>query len=102
MIKLLVSVWMVFKPVHLMRDGEGTCGASERLMKENVRVNGTKVNYMTWTWTGENTLSYKAQPDAYMSTEIIFDGPDALWYTIRGIDAKRKPCMDTVYMKRVK
>ena len=99
---LLLNLHATFRPVHLMWDDSDvpTCGAEERLLKENIHIDGNKVNHMYWTWTGENTLSFKAQPDAYMSTEIIFVGDRSLWYTVRGINKAREACMDTVYMKK--
>lgn len=102
MLKFLVTLVLTYKPLQILHEDSWpeTCGASERLLQENVHVKGNKVNYMTWAWTDPSTLTYKADPDAYMSTEIYFLG-DYAWYTIRGITKDRKPCMDTVNMKKI-
>ena len=119
---LLETVFVMlatFKPVHVMDTPELTCGAANRFLKENLRIDVSprriKVNQITpkrrtkmveWDLIGQDedgdwVARYQAQPDAYMSMELVFNTGGA-YLSIQGIDAKRRPCRDMVYLKRVR
>jgi hypothetical protein len=99
-----------YKPVHMMQSNQATCGATERFLKEKVKVvlsyHRVYVNGDAWDYQGHNDAGYfvaqfQVRRDQYMSMQLDFDTEEA-YLTISGIDAKRRPCEDTVYLKRVK
>lgn len=108
MISILMAMIFTFKPMHMIFE-PNTCGAAKRFMKERVVLvlEDDKVRTGSIVWESEHKsngyylATYKADPEAYMSMSIMFDGFDA-YMTIQGIDAKRKPCRDTVYMRYVR
>lgn len=113
-----------YRPVHVLDTPGNTCGASARLMNERVKLQFTKdyikVNGMVWQfeddvlnghpvllekagiehWNWGWAATYQVRPDQYMSMSLLFNEEEA-YLSIQGIDAKRKPCMDAVYLKRI-
>jgi hypothetical protein len=108
MINFFMTLLLTYKPVHMVYE-PSTCGATERFLKERISltVKNGEVRTGSIKWTVQDKVdgyylaTYKAAPDAYMSMSIMFDEHDG-YMTIQGIDAKRKPCRDTVYFKRSK
>jgi hypothetical protein len=119
MLKILIAVvlktFAVYKPAHVMQTEDYSCGATDRLAKESISLKLTNepenviyVNYTKWQlYDGEGTGEYRwrarfqADPRAHMSMTLDFNEDDA-YLSIQGIDAKRRPCKDAVYLKRVK
>jgi hypothetical protein len=108
MINFLVYIVLTFKPVHMMQDDLPSCGATERFLKEKVQITiedgDVKTGSVKWNLSdtkidGYYVATHKADPNAYMSMSLWFDEVDG-YMTIEGIDAKRKPCRDTVYFVR--
>lgn len=123
-------VWLVvfFKPVHVLQTEGVSCGAADRLLHERVKiafpptpheekvyvngmpwevlpsidqallydVSGMDADNEGWGWA----LKYQVHDDQYMSMEIIFNDQEA-YLSIQGIDAKRRPCQDGVYLRRL-
>lgn len=113
-----------YKPVHVLQTEGVTCGASARFMKEAIKIQlGTRrafVNHDEWEVidyeqadeelvdiAGLDTnawgfaLKYQVNEDAYMSMNLLFNEREA-YLSIQGIDAKRRPCKDAVYLKRTR
>ncbi len=109
LLETIFSLLVVFKPMHVMQTDELSCGAAERLMKERVKVEvgeprDVRINGVMWEWVGmddeQNWVArYQVRPDQYMSMELVFTLHDA-YLSIQGIDAKRRPCKDKIYLKR--
>ena len=113
-LETVFTLLAVYKPVHIMNTPEKTCGAGERFMKEKVKLELSPeprpivmVNRMEWELLDEKDedgdwfARYQVRPDQYMSMELTFNTGGA-YLSIQGIDAKREPCRDMVYLKRVR
>lgn len=110
-LETVFSLLALFKPVHVMDTPEKTCGAADRLMKETVKVvvsdpSRIVVNKMEWEWVGTDedgdlVAKYQVRPDQYMSMTLVFNTGGA-YLSIEGIDVKREPCRDMIYLKRVR
>jgi len=95
---------MYFRPVHMVSTDEKSCGAADRFLRERVVVTlgkDTWVHNVKWQREREDTLTYRADPDAFMTMSLEYSDTDA-YLTIEGIDAARKPCRDTVYLVRAR
>lgn len=133
MIKLLIALAFVsdyytiarYRPVHVLSTEGRSCGASERLLKEKVKLafakDFIKVNGVEWKfeddvlnghpvllekagiehWNWGWAATYQVRADQYMSMSLLFNEEEA-YLSIQGIDEKRKPCMDAVYLRRVR
>lgn len=104
MITFLLAVILHFKPVHVMWTDGPSCGATDRLMRERLTISvgkDTWVHNVKWQRVGDDLLMYRADPDAYMFMSILYADSDA-YLTIAGIDARRRPCRDTIYLRRTK
>lgn len=96
-----------YKPKHLMQTEELSCGAGGRLLKEKVKVSISPrtvfVNKVEWDFLGQGDegweAEYRTRPESFMSMKLVFTVHDA-YLTLEGIDSKRRPCKDKVYLKR--
>lgn len=115
-LETVFTLLAIFKPVHVMDTPEKTCGAADRLMKEKVKLETSprelRINRMPWElldwdanaedWDTANWVAvYRVRPDQYMSMRLEFNEREA-WLTLEGIDAKREPCRDMIYLKRAR
>jgi len=112
-LETVFTLLAIYKPLHVMDTPELSCGASERFMKEKVRLELTStpknvviVNRMEWDLVGQDedgdwVAQYQVRPDQYMKMELTFNIGGA-YLSIEGIDSKRRPCKDMVYLKRIK
>lgn len=109
-LETVFTLLAVFKPVHVMQTDEVSCGATGRLMKESVKVYAAPrqimVSGMEWDFLGQDedgdwVVHYQVEPNAHMSMTLTFNTGGA-YLSIQGIDTKRRPCKDMVYLKRIK
>lgn len=109
-LETVFTLLAVFKPVHIMQTPEKTCGAADRFLKENVRLDVSprrvKVDNMEWDFMGQDedgdwVARYQVREDQYMSMELTFNTGGA-YLSIQGIDKNREPCRDMVYLKRTR
>lgn len=119
-LETVFTLLAIYKPLHIMNTPEKTCGASERFLKENIRLDVSprriRVNQsggksgqgglVEWDLVGQDedgdwVARYQVREDQYMSMELTFNTGGA-YLSIQGIDKNREPCRDMVYLKRVR
>jgi hypothetical protein len=109
----------MYKPVHVMQTDELSCGAADRLMKETVKVEVSgdqklRINGMSWQayntdedWIRGGEIKdvfrayFQVRPDQYMKLNLDYTVSEA-HLTVEGIDYKRRPCKDKIYLKRIR
>lgn len=99
----------LYKPLHVVDTPDLTCGAWARLMEETVKVEvdtrRVRVNGMEWDFLGSDedgdwVARFQTHPDQYMHLDLTFNTGGA-YLSLAGIDAKRRLCKDTIYLKRL-
>ena len=111
MLNVIFSLLFLYKPVHVMDTPELSCGAANRLMKEQVRVEtaperNLRINGMPWENMhqdddGDFVARYQVRPDQYTYLQLTYNTGGA-YLELVSIDAKRRPCRDMIYLKRVR
>lgn len=112
LVKVVLTTFAVYKPVHVMYTHGYSCGAAERFMKETVKLKLTSepenviyVNHMKWLLVDDVEDGFHAHfqvnPQAHMFMDLYF-GTDDSYLIMQGIDSQRRPCQDMVYLRRVR
>lgn len=108
LINALLNLILVFKPLHVMDTPELSCGATERLMKETVKlsINDLMLNGMKWKQMpddedGDYVIRFQVREDQYTYLQMTFNSGGA-YLELNSIDVKRNPCRDMIYLKRVR
>lgn len=107
----IFTLLFLFKPLHVVNTPERSCGAASRLMKETVKVEvgdprELRINGMPWEHLpqdddGDFVAQYRVNDEAYMHMDLVYNTGGA-YLSIEGIDYKRRPCKDMIYLKRIR